>query len=126
MFQIEDINKEIARKHNIDVKLVTEVNLVFWKKVKKAINGHEAKELKLPFLGTFTARFSPVKRQIRSLTKILKARKKDELNPDVTEVYKKVTIGLMESFRKLWRIKNIFSENNVRIKNKKLNKENGK
>jgi hypothetical protein len=121
MFQIEDINKEIARKNKIDIKLVTEVNYKQWREVELAMKNHLDSNIKIPALGTMIARFSPTKKHLRRILSVLKEKRLIE-NP--SEFQKNYVESLQKQFRNIWKIKNDFALNNIRIKNKKLNKEN--
>lgn len=120
MFQQEDINKEIARRLKVDLKLVTAVNDKQWKLVEYNMKEAKHSSIKVLALGTFLARYSVVKKLIRYLVSLIR------------ETYKQEEIDRKEERIKLykkrlsdaWGIKNEFAVNNVRIKNKKLNKEN--
>lgn len=105
MFQIDDINKAIAKKTSADLKLVEKVNNYYYKEVIKALNNYTASEIKLTYLTTFKARFSPVKRRIWMLIKVLRKLKKKEPSPGIISEIKNNT----EELRVLWKIKNKFS-----------------
>lgn len=105
MFQINDINKEIAKKTSIDIKLIEKVNNYYYKQLIEKLNDYKSSEIKLVYLGTFKARFSPVKRRIWVLIKILKKIKKKPFSPAVASEIKTNT----EELRALWKIKNEFA-----------------
>jgi hypothetical protein len=69
------------------------------------------------------ARFSPTKKHLRRILSVLKEKR---LIKNPSEFQKNYVESLQKQFRNIWKIKNDFALNNVRIKNKKLNKENGK
>ena len=114
MFQIEDVNKEIARKLKVDVKLVSKVNEVYYKELIKSLNNYQASDIKLVYLGTFKARYKPVKRKIRTLIstiKILGARD-DVASKNKVEDYKK-------DLHNIWKLKDWFAVYNYNKAKKK-------
>jgi hypothetical protein len=121
MFQIEDINKEIARRKKLDVKLVTEVNYKQWRKVEVAMKNHVDSTITIPALGTMIARFAPTKKHIRRLIAVLKNGKKIE---NKTEFQTNYYRSLSNQFKNIWKIKNDFALKVIKTKNKKLNKQN--
>lgn len=105
MFQINDINKAVAKKTSADLKLVEKVNNVYYKKVIASLNSYEASEIKLIYLATFKARFSPVKRRIWILIKLIRRLKKKQSCLAIVSEIKSKT----EELRVLWKLKNQFS-----------------
>jgi len=122
MFIIEDINKEIAHKLKIDIKLVTAVNTEQWKQVEYNIRHHTAYEIKVLGLCTFTPRYVVVKKKIRDL--IIAIRRERSREP--TERSKMIVINLTKLLSNIWKIKNKFALNNIKIQNKKLNRQDEK
>lgn len=110
MFQINDINKEIAKKLSVDVKTVERINEIYYKEVVEALNFYKASEIKLTYLATLKARFSPVKRRIWGLIKVIKALRKK------TGFSEKEIKDRTEELRALWKIKNEFA---IKTYNKK-------
>jgi len=105
MFQINDINKEIAKRLSVDIKVVERINNVYYKELVHALNVYTAPEIKLTYLGTFKARFSPVKRRIWVLIKLLKKLKKK----DKTDLREMEIKARKEELNQLWKIKNEFA-----------------
>lgn len=123
MFTIKDVNIDTSKKLNVPIKIVEKIQDTFYKEVVKALNNYESDTVKLIYLGTFNARFLPLKKRIRTLIILLKDLKKENQTD--------ITLSKIESFNKelskLWKIKNTFSTKNYKIKLKnellKLNKE---
>ena len=115
MFQIEDINKEVAKKLKVDVKLVAKVNEIYYKEVIKAVNNYEAVDIKLVFLGTFKARYKPVKRKIRSLINTIKLLRdrKEEASDNKAKDYTK-------DLHNIWKLKDWFAVYNYNKAKKNL------
>lgn len=123
MFTIKDVNIDTSKKLNVPIKIVEKIQDTFYKEVVKALNNYESDTVKLIYLGTFNARFLPLKKRIRTLIILLKDLKRENQTD--------ITLSKIESFNKelsnLWKIKNTFSTKNYKIKLKnellKLNKE---
>lgn len=103
MFQINDINKEISKKLSIDIKTVERINEIYYRDVVEALNIYKASEIKLVYLATLKARFSPVKRRIWGLIKVIRNLRK---KPVVSEIEIK---NRTDELRALWKIKNEFA-----------------
>ena len=120
MFQIEDVNKQIARKLKVDIKLVTEVNRIQWKELLHSLNNIKESEIKMVYLGTFTPRYTVVKKRIRHLINAIRSEQKKIENPGV----KNNIIKLKEQLTAVWKIKNEFAIKNIKAKLKKQNRQN--
>lgn len=118
MFTIQEINKSVAKKLNVDIKLVEKVNDIYYKEIIKALNDHTEPEIKLLYLGTFRARYSVVKKRIRDSISQLKLLRKAEQNP--------ATLGKIEIFKKqlssLWKLKQYYNNINIKAREKKNGK----
>ena len=119
MFQIEDINKQIARKLKVDIKLVTSVNEKQWKLLNQSLNDVKEMEIKMVYLGTFVPRYAVVKKRIRHLINAIRMEQRKVQSPPVMGVLKR----LKEQLTAVWKIKNEFAIKNIKAKLKKQNRQ---
>jgi hypothetical protein len=119
MFNINDVNKYVAKRLNIDVSTVKRINDVYYNEFIKALNSLEDREVKLIYLGTWKARYAVLKKRIRDVIKELRTLNK----PETVRINKEEQKEFFKrELRKLWKIKQEFDAENWNKMIKKKNK----
>lgn len=117
MFKIDDVNKYVAKRLNVDIKIVKQVNDTYYNEFIKALNSLENKEVKLIYLGTWGARYTVLKKRIRDMIAELRILYK----PETVRINKEEQIEFFKrELRKLWEMKQQFDRETFKRKSKKL------
>lgn len=120
MFNINDVNKYVAKRLNIDVSAVKRINDVYYNEFIKALNSLDDREVKLIYLGTWKARYAVLKKRIRDVIKELRTLNK----PETVRINKEEQKEFFKrELRKLWKIKQEFDAENWNKMIKKKNKQ---
>ena len=105
IYNIDVINKLVAKKLNIDEQVIKKVNNFYWSKINKHIVDFNARPINLMHLGHIRTSKLLIRNRLKIVIKKLRKFKKfnrEDLHPRAL----KIVINWEQKFRTLWALRN--------------------